>query len=125
VVLKRFLTILAVALVTAALTYALRSLLVEPRHLHEQCSLDMNTTLCIVRQAVVMGFVLNIYPIASAALGLLALGLHSQRCAWGAIVLGVMGALFYRTDLAAVGLLLGAVAATRPPIAPQHGERHP
>ena len=125
VVLTRFFKILAVALVTAALTYALRTLLIEPRHIHEQCVLHTGSVLCAVRQVVVMGFVLNLYAIASVALGLCAMALRSRHCAWAAVILGVVGALLYRIELAALGLLFGALVATRAPVAPQHSQRHP
>lgn len=123
--LNHFLRIVAVALVTAALTYTLRTLLIEPRYLHEQCVQHMSSVLCTVRQTVVMGFVLNVYSIASVVLGLCALMLRSARCAWGAIVLGVVGALLYQIEFAAVGLLCGVLATVRPPIAPQQRQSNP
>lgn len=125
IILTRFVKIVAVALATAGLTYTLRFLLIEPRHLHEQCVLQADSVLCAVRQTVIMGFVLDVYSIASIVLGLCALVLRSARCAWAAIVLGVIGALLYQIELAAIGLLLGVLAATRPPIAPQHRQGNP
>ena len=123
--LKRFFQILLVALVTAAVTYTVRSLIVEPRTMHEQCVLQIQTVsaLCTVRQALVMGFVLNLYSIASLVLGLAGLGLRAHKCAWAAIVLGVIGALLYRVEFAALGLLCGALALARAPVTPQERQR--
>lgn len=123
--LKRFLHILLVALITAAITYAVRTLIIEPRVMHEQCVLQKEafSALCAVRQALVMGFVLNLYSIASLALGLAGLGLRARKCAWAAIVMGVIGALLYRIEFAALGLLCGALALARPPVAPQERQR--
>lgn len=125
VVLNRFLKIVSVALVTALGTYALRTLLIEPQHLHEQCTAQPATALCVLRQTVIMGFVLNVYAIASVVLGAIGLMTRSRACAWAAIVAGVCGALLYRVEFAAVGLLCGALGVTRPVIRPQQGERTP
>jgi Uncharacterised protein family (UPF0139) len=124
VALKRFLLVATVAVATAALTYALRSFLIEPRTLHDQCVLEPASLLCMTRQTLIMGFVLNVYSLASLVLGVLGLMLKSRSCAWAAIVLGVIGAMLYRIEFAALGLLFGALAVARPPIAPQHGQSH-
>ena len=124
-VLTRFLKIAVVAIVTAAATVAIRSHVIEPQHLHLECTAHPGTPFCSFRQALIMGFVWNLYSLTSLALGLLAIAVRSRPCAWGAVVLGIVGALLYRIEFAALGLLLGALAAARPPVAPHHRERHP
>ncbi|MET0659656.1 MAG: hypothetical protein ABW110_16030 [Steroidobacteraceae bacterium] len=118
--LKRFVQILIVILLTAAITYAARALLIEPRTLHERCVLQAASALCMARQVVIMGFVLNVYSIASIVLGLMGLVLRRREYAWGGVVLGVIGALLYRIEFAALGLLCGALALARPPVSPEH-----
>jgi hypothetical protein len=115
----------AVAVVTAAVTVAIRAYVIEPQHLHLECTTNPDTPFCGLRQALIVGFVWNVYSLTSLALGVLAIALRSRACAWGAIVLGIVGALLYRIEFAALGLLLGALAAARPPVTPHHRERHP
>lgn len=118
--LKRFGQILIVILLTAALTYTVRWLFIEPRTLHERCLLHAASVVCVVRQVLIMGFVLNVYSISSIVLGLMGLLLRRREYAWGAVVLGVIGALLYRIEFAALGLLCGALGLARPPVSPQH-----
>ena len=124
-ILQRFLKIMAVALVTAFAAYALRSFVIEPHYLHERCTSHPGDAFCSVRQAIIMGFVFNLYSLGSVLLGAIALLARSRACGGAAIVLGVLGAFLYRVEFAAVGLLCGALVVTRLPVAPHHSERHP
>jgi hypothetical protein len=122
--LKRFTHILLIALVTASMTYVVRWMLIEPPSMHEQCVQMDGSVLCAVRQALIMGFVWNLYAFASVMLGIAALLSSSRKCAWAAVVMGVIGAMLYRVEFAALGLLLGALVLARAPMAPQERQSH-
>lgn len=100
---------------SAAAMFAIRLLIVEPDEMAKQClGYDMSLTWqCRLRDLAIYGFSRHLYgPISLGAALLAAIG-GLRAFAAGAIVVGMAGVVLYDFDLAAIGLLSGALLYLR------------
>jgi hypothetical protein len=107
------LKILLIGAVTSAIALGLRYGVVEPESVAATCLADGARGWCWVRHALVVGFSRNLFALASLIAGIFATATRARWLAVIAIVLGVMGSILYRFELAGVGLLLGALVFAR------------
>ena len=115
--------IVPVLLVTALvylLAMAVRTQLIEPDAVGRLCTAASAPAWCSLRQALVMGFVHNVYGWLSVTAALVAAFTRWRRLAWFGLVAGVFGGVLYRFDPAGAGVLLSALVLAR---GVQHGER--
>ena len=110
---NRVIKVLVVAALLAAAMQAIRLLLIEPDEVAQLCERSAAHWQCQLRDLVIQGFARHLYgPISIVAV--LAAGLSGKRAfAVLAMIFGMAGAVFYDFDLAAVGLLLGALLLVR------------
>jgi hypothetical protein len=88
--------------------------LVEPQAFAAACDAGTGPALaCLVRHAVVMGFVKNIAGMAATVLGLWCTVTRSLVLAFAALACGLFSILLYRFDAAVVGVLLALLVVFR------------
>lgn len=109
----RVLKVLLFAVALAALMQTIRLLLVEPDEVAKACLADATAWRCRLRDLVIQGFARNLYGPISVIAALLAWLGGLRSFAVLAMVAGMAGAVLYSFDLAAVGLLLGALLLAR------------
>lgn len=107
------LKILIIGAVASAVALGLRYGVVEPESVAATCLGQTPPGWCWVRQALVVGFSRNLFALSSLVAGVLATATRFRWLAVIAIVMGVMGSILYRFELAGVGLLLGALVFAR------------
>lgn len=104
-------------LLVAAFAYALamvaRTRLIEPDAVGRLCTAATAPAWCAIRQALIMGFVHNVYGWLSVATALLAAVTGWRGLAWAGLVAGVFGGVLYRFDPAGAGVLLAALVLAR------------
>lgn len=99
----------------------LRYGLIEPRGLAELCATTQAPGWCPLRQALVLGFLHEVYGIAALAVTALALLRRSRALAWLAAALGALALQLYNYEPGALALLLGCLrllhlqGAAKPP----------
>jgi len=96
-----------------ALTFWVRSHLIEQNDLGFFCDSGGTTLTCKIRWLIVQSFHHFGIGYFSFFLGLLAVVTRSGLVALGASVLGVAGLVLYNADYAAVGFLLGVLTLAR------------
>lgn len=109
----RVIKVLLVAAVLAAVMQATRLLLIEPDEIAQTCESSAAHWQCHLRDLVVQGFARHLYGPISIAAVLAAWFSGKHAFAVLAMIFGMAGAVFYDFDLAAVGLLLGALLLVR------------
>ncbi len=107
------LKILLIGAVTSAIALGLRFGIVEPESVAATCLARGAPGWCWIREALIFGFSRNWFALSSLTAGLLAVVTRCRGVAVLALVLGVVGSVLYRFDLAGVGLLLGALVFVR------------
>lgn len=110
---RAILRVLLGAALAGAAAFVVREFLVEPDFMGKLCGGSAAPAWCLVRHAVVLGFVFNVYGYASVAAALLALLLRSTALAWFALAAGILGCVLYRFDPAGAGVLLAALVLAR------------
>jgi hypothetical protein len=110
---RAILRVLTVAALAGAAAFVVRKFLVEPEFMGQLCGASGAPAWCLVRHAVVLGFVFNVYGHASVAAALLALLLRSTALAWFGLAAGILGCVLYRFDPAGAGVLLAALVLAR------------
>ncbi len=110
---RAILRVLTVAVLVGAAAFLVRKFLVEPDFMGQLCGGSGAPAWCLVRHAVVLGFVFNVYGYASVAAALLAMVLRFAPLAWLALGIGILGCVLYRFDPAGAGVLLAALALAR------------
>jgi hypothetical protein len=110
---RAILRVLTVAVLAGAAAFLVRKFLVEPDFMGQLCGGNGAPSWCLVRQAVVLGFVFNAYGYASVAAALLAMVFRAAPFAWFALAIGILGCVLYRFDPAGAGVLLAALALAR------------
>jgi hypothetical protein len=110
---NRVIKVLVIAAVLAAVMQTIRLLLIEPDAIALLCESGAAHWQCQLRDVVIQGFARHLYgPISIVAV--LIAGFSGKRVfAVLAMIFGMAGAVFYDFDLAAVGLLLGALLLVR------------
>ncbi len=123
---KHLLVLAAVLAVVAALSFAARAFIIEPRDAAHLCAAA--DTLCVDRSVpwwcglrgllVTYVFPWSGFGWVSLGLGILGLILGRRVPAAGALLVGLPGLVLYDADMAAVGVVLGLWVVSRPPEAP-------
>jgi hypothetical protein len=113
------LKILVIGAMTSAIALGLRYGVIEPESVAATCLRADAPGWCWVRHILVVGFSRNLFALSSLVAGVLATATRARWLAVIAIVMGVMGSILYRFELAGAGLLLGALVFARADI-----ERH-
>jgi hypothetical protein len=99
--------------VVLAATAALRFLLIEPHEIGHLCLQDGAPWWCAVRDSLATAFRSQAFGWLSLAAGLWAWWRSDPRWAAAAMLVGAAGLMFYNTDLAAPGVLLGVIALAK------------
>lgn len=117
-----WLLLLAVALAAAWLRYGL----IESSAIGQQCSGGNVPAWCNWRQALVLGFLHNIYGMAALAAAALALWRQHTWLAWLATALGIFALELYCFEAGALALLVGSLRLLRlqARLAPLDQHRH-
>lgn len=108
--------VLKVMLFAAALTavmQAIRLLLVEPDEMAQACAANAQTWQCQLRMLAINGFARHIYGPVSVCAALLAWLGGIRLFAVLAMMAGMAGVVLYDFELAALGLMLGAMLLVR------------
>ncbi|MCG3202902.1 MAG: hypothetical protein NFCOHLIN_02788 [Gammaproteobacteria bacterium] len=105
--------VLLVAVLVYALAMVARTQLIEPDAVGRLCTAASAPSWCALRQALVMGFVHNVYGWLSVGAALLAAVTGWRGLAWPGLVAGVVGGVLYRFDPAGAGVLLAALLLAR------------
>jgi hypothetical protein len=113
--LQRVLKVLLFAVVLTAIMQAIRLLLVEPDEMAQLCSVNAAQWQCRIRDLAIQGFARHLYGPVSVAAGLLAWLGGIRLFAILAMVAGTAGVVLYDFELAALGLMLGALLLARGP----------
>lgn len=87
----------------------LRHGLVEPPAMAHLCAAAPASALCVLRQAVVSGFLHEVYGTAALVAAALALWRRSRSLAWLAAALGLLALQLYNYEPGAVALLIGCL----------------
>ncbi|MEW9571996.1 hypothetical protein ABQJ54_09535 [Rhodanobacter sp. Si-c] len=87
----------------------LRYGLVEPPALAQLCTATQAPAWCALRQALVLGFLHEVYGIAAICVAVLALLRRSRVLAWLAAALGVLALQLYNYEPGALALLVGCL----------------
>jgi hypothetical protein len=111
--LRHAIKILALAAVVAALMLAVRFLLVEPDEMAERCASHAGQVPCWIRGMAIQGFVHKWYGWVSVIAAMLAYLSGFRVLAVLAMLAGVAGVVLYDFELAAIGLMLGALFLMR------------
>jgi hypothetical protein len=109
----RVFKVLLFAAVLTALMQAIRLLLVEPDEMAQACAVNAAQGSCRVRDLAIQGFARHLYGPISIAAALLGWLGGIRLFAVLAMVAGMAGAVLYDFELAALGLLLGALLLAR------------
>jgi hypothetical protein len=104
---------------------AIRLLLIEPENMAAACEMNAAQWHCLLRDVAIQGFARHLYGPISLAAALLAWLSGFRILAMLAMAFGMAGAVLYDFELAALGLLLGALllvqGSTRAaPVTEQH-----
>jgi hypothetical protein len=126
---RPWLLLLAVALIAAWLRYGL----IESSAIGQQCGAGNVPAWCDWRQALVLGFLHNVYGMAALAAAVLALWRQRTWLAWLAAALGIFALELYCFEAGALALLIGSLrllrlqACTTPVDQHRHGQQqiHP
>ena len=111
---RAILRVLTVAVLAGAAAFVVRNFLVEPDFMGQICGgSGAAPSWCLVRQAVVLGFVFNVYGYASVAAAVFAMLSGWRPLAWLALAAGILGCVLYRFDPAGAGVLLAALVLAR------------
>jgi hypothetical protein len=122
--LRQIVRVLLVTALVYLLAMAVRIQLIEPDAVGRICTAVSAPGWCALRQALVMGFVHNVYGWLSVTAALLAAFTRWRWLAWLGLLAGVLGGVLYRFDPAGAGVLLSALVLARGAQAgAQHGER--
>lgn len=116
-----WLLIALAGLVAAWLRYGL----IEQSALADLCATAQAPAWCPLRQALVTGFLHEVYGIAALLVAALALVLRTRVLAWLAAALGAFALLLYNAEPGALALLAGClrlVHLTAPAVRPSRGE---
>lgn len=111
--LRNAIKILLFAAVLAVAMQAIRLLLVEPDEVARSCVAQAGQWFCPMRDFVVQGFVHKWYGTVSLIAAVLAWLGGWAVCAVLAMITGMAGVVLYDFDMAALGLLLGALLLMR------------
>jgi hypothetical protein len=102
----------------------LRYGLIEPPAMAQTCTAAQAPAWCALRQALVLGFLHEVYGIAAILAAVLALLRRSRGLAWLAAALGAFALQFYNYEPGALALLAGCLrlvhlqgAGDAPPVA--------
>lgn len=87
----------------------LRYGLIEPPAMAELCTAAQAPAWCALRQALVTGFLHDMYGIAAIAVAALSLLRRSRTLAWLAAALGAFALQFYNYEPGALALLVGCL----------------
>lgn len=87
----------------------LRYGLIEQPALADLCASTQAPAWCPLRQALVMGFLHEVYGIAAVIVAALSLLRRSRALAWSAAVLGAIALLLYNCEPGALALLVGCL----------------
>lgn len=110
---RSILKIFLIAAAAAAAVLCIRFFLVEPDAVAKNCIVDANDFLCRIRHAAVYGFSRHLYgPISLAMAAVAAVG-RLRAFAILAVGVGMAGVILYDFDLAAIGVLAGALLFAR------------
>lgn len=108
---------IACVLLATVLAYLLATLvrtrLIEPDAVGRLCTAASAPPWCGIRQALVMGFVHNVYGWLSVTAALVAAFTRRRALAWLGLLAGVLGSVLYRFDPAGAGVLLAALVLAR------------
>lgn len=111
--LYRVFKVMLFAAVLAAAMQSIRLLLVEPDEMAQACMLDAQQWHCQLRMLAINGFVRHLYGPVSLIAALLAWLGDIRVFALLAMLAGMAGVVLYDFDLAALGLMLGALLLVR------------
>jgi hypothetical protein len=111
--LKRASKIILFAAVLSATLMAVRMLLIEPDEVAAACLKNSAQWFCWLREWVIKGFVYRLYGWISVGAALLAWITGVRLVAVIAVIAGVAGVVWYDFELAAMGLLCGALLLMR------------
>lgn len=114
--------ILLIAAIAAAAALSIRFFLVEPDAVAKNCVVATNDFLCRIRYAAVYGFSRHLYGPISLAMAVVAAIGRLRAFAILAVVVGMAGVNLYDFDLAAIGVLAGALLFARFDVL-EHAER--
>ena len=92
-------------LVAAWLRYGL----IEPPAMAQLCTATQAPAWCALRQALVLGFLYEVYGVAAICVAVLALLRRSRVLAWLAAALGAFALLLYCYEPGALALLIGCL----------------
>jgi hypothetical protein len=87
----------------------LRYALIEPHAVANLCMAAQAPAWCVLRQALVVGFLHNVYGIAAIVAAALSLLMRSRVPAWLAAALGAFALQFYNYEPGALALLTGCL----------------
>ena len=112
---KRACYVLLFAAALAGIAAAIRYLLIEPDEMGARCTVERMTAsgLCRLRGWAIQGFARHLYGPISLATAVLGWIGDSAYLAVLAMIVGMCGVVLYDFDIAAVGLLLGALLLVR------------
>lgn len=111
--LYRVIKVMLFAAVLAAVMQCIRLLLVEPDEMARACLLNPQQWHCQLRTLAIQGFVRHLYGPVSLIAALLAWLGGIRLFAMLAMLAGMAGVVLYDFDLAALGLMLGALLLVR------------
>lgn len=111
--LHRVIRVMLFAAVLAAAMQCIRLLLIEPDEMAQVCLLNAQQWHCQLRTLAINGFVRHLYGPVSLVAALLAWLGGIRLFAMLAILAGMAGVVLYDFDLAALGLMLGALLLVR------------
>ena len=106
--------LIAIVAAASGAMWVLRTRIVEPETVAQACLAGARDWRCPLREWLVFGFTRNIFGMAAAIAGVLAIISRWRGAALAAILLGVAGAMLYHYALSGAGLLLGALTWVRP-----------